>query len=56
MPYDGTDFEPQPKRAPPPVARDTLLCFGIFIAATGLLVLPLSLDGLVDLVRFLSRR
>ena len=56
MPFDGTDFEPQPKRPPPPVARDTLLCVAIFVAAMSLLVLPVSLDGLVDLVRFLSRR
>ena len=56
MPFDGTDFEPQPKRAPPPVARDTLLCVAIFAAAIGLLVLPISLHGLIDLVRYLSRR
>ncbi len=56
MPFDGTDFESEPKRAPPPVARDTLLCVAIFVAAMGLLVLPISLDGLIDLVRFLWRR
>jgi hypothetical protein len=56
MPFDGTDFEPQPTRPPPPVVRDTLLCVVVFVAAIGLLVLPVSLDGLVDLVRFLSRR
>lgn len=56
MPFDGTDFEPQPKRTPPPVARDTLLCVIVFVAAIGLLVLPISLDGLIDLVRYLSRR
>ncbi len=55
MPFDGTDFEPRPK-PPPPVARDTWLCVLVFIGAMGLLVLPLSLDGLVDLVRYLSRR
>ncbi len=56
MPFDGTDFEPQPKPAAPPAPRDTLLCVGIFLAAIGLLVLPISLDALVDLVRFLLRR
>ncbi len=56
MPFDGTDFEPRPEPPPPPVARDTVLCVILFIAAMGLLVLPLSLDGLVDLVRYLSRR
>ena len=55
MPFDGTDFEPQPKRPPPPVARDTVLCVVIFAAAMGLLLLPISLDGLVDLIKYLSR-
>ena len=56
MPFDGTDFEPQPKPPKAPVARDTLLCVAVFVLAMALLILPLSLDGLVDLIRFLSRR
>ncbi len=56
MPFDGADFELQPKRAPPPVPRNTMLCVVIFVAAICLLVLPISLDGLVDVVSYLSRR
>ena len=56
MPFDGGDFEPYRNKPKPPAPRDTGLCIAIFVVAVGLLVLPLSLDGLIDLIRYVSRR
>ena len=56
MPFDGTDFEPEPKRAPAPVPRNTFLCVVIFLLLMGLLIGPISMDALTDIVEYLKGR
>ncbi len=56
MPFDGTDFEPDRSQPKPPAPRDTGLCIAIFMVAVGLLILPISLDGLIDLIHYVFRK
>lgn len=61
MPFDGTDFDPQPP-TPPPRPRgmsrrdESILLWLALAFALGLLVLPVSADALVDIVRYVQGR
>ncbi len=55
MPFDATDFDPDPRPAPPPkrnVVKERVLC-GLAVAlALILLVLPISAGALVDVAHY----
>ncbi len=55
MPFDGTDFHPrkQPSRRKP---KETVLCVFFFIFAVSLLVMPISMGGIIDVVRYVQGR
>ena len=53
MPFDGRDFPQRPPRRP--TASDNTVSIIILAVAISLLVLPVSLDGLVDIIRYLRR-
>lgn len=59
LPFDGTDFEPRPP-APPPRPRrvskrdESILLWLALAFVLGLLVLPISADAFVDIVRFVQ--
>ena len=61
MPFDGTDFDPRPP-APPPRPRrmskrdESILLWLALAFVLGLLVAPISADGLVDIVRYVQGR
>jgi hypothetical protein len=54
MPFDGTDF-PERRRRIPAAKGEKLIRIMFAVAAIGLLVLPVSLGGLSDIVRYLQR-
>lgn len=54
MPFDGSDFPPRREPSGPPAPSDTLVCVFIAVVATALLVLPVSLDALVDVGKYLQ--
>ena len=57
MAFDSTGFEPwppRPKRSKAQVARERVLCVAVMILAAGVLIMPVSLAGLIDIARFLS--
>jgi hypothetical protein len=59
MPFDATDFEPDPKPAPLPkrnLAKERILCGLVMALALVLLALPISAGALVDMARYIGRR
>jgi hypothetical protein len=54
MPFDGTDF-PERGRRVPRAKGEKLLRIVCVAAAIGLLIMPISLGGLTDLVRYFQR-
>jgi hypothetical protein len=59
MAFDSTGFEPwppRPKRSKAQVARERVLCVAVMILAAGVLILPVSAAGLIDLVDYLWKR
>jgi hypothetical protein len=54
MPFDGTDF-PERGRRIPAAKGEKLLRIVFAVAAIGLLVLPVSLSGVTDIVRYFQR-
>ena len=54
MPFDGTDYQGRPgppKREP----SETGVLILVAVLAISLLLLPVSLGGLVDLIRYVQR-
>ena len=52
MPFDGADFPQRcdpPRRAP---SNDNAVTVMIVLIAFGLLVMPISLSGFIDIVRY----
>jgi len=57
MPFDATDFDPDPKPAPPPkrnVVKERVLCGLAMVLALILLVLPISAGALVDMAHYVG--
>ncbi len=54
MPFDGTDF-PERRRRVPSAKGERLLRIAFVIAAIGLLIMPVSLGGMTDIVRYFQR-
>jgi hypothetical protein len=54
MPFDGTDF-PERGRRIPSAKGEKLLRIVFVAAAIGLLIMPISLGGLTDIVRYFQR-
>ena len=57
MPFDGTDFDPRPPAPPPPPRRmskrdESILLWLALAFVLGLLILPISADALIDIVRY----
>ena len=55
MPFDGANFperRPQPDPAKP---SDTAVCLIIVVVAFSMLVLPISLQAFVDILKYLQR-
>ena len=54
MPFDGTNFSPNPpRRGPPRAPSDNAVSIIILAVALSLLVMPISLTALVDIVRYI---
>jgi hypothetical protein len=59
MPFDATDFEPDPKPAPPPkrnVVKERILCGLAMALALVLLALPISASAILDIARYVHGR
>jgi hypothetical protein len=58
MPFDATDFDPEPKAPPPPpkrnLVKERILCGLAMALALVLLVLPISAGALIDIVRYIG--
>jgi hypothetical protein len=58
MPFDATDFDPEPKApAPPPkrnLVKERILCGLAMALALVLLVLPISAGALIDIARYIG--
>jgi hypothetical protein len=57
MPFDATDFDPDPKPAPPPkrnLVKERVLCGLAMALAVILLALPISAGALVDMAHYVS--
>jgi hypothetical protein len=57
MPFDATDFDPDPKPAPPPkrnLVKERILCGLAMALAFILLVLPISAGALVDVAHYVG--
>jgi hypothetical protein len=57
MPFDATDFDPDPRPPQPPkrnVVKERVLCGLAMALALILLVLPISAGALVDMARYVS--
>jgi len=55
MPFDATDFNSDPKPAPPPkrnLVKERVLCGLAMVLALILLVLPISAGALVDVAHY----
>ncbi len=53
MPFDGADFEPRRKKPARSGPGDNLVTVLIVLLAIFMLVMPISLAGLVDTIRYL---
>lgn len=55
MPFDGTNFHPEPPAAPPgpQMPSDKVLSRFVLFLAIALIITPFSMFGLVDLVNSL---
>jgi len=59
MPFDATDFEPDPKPAPPPkrnLVKERILCGLAMALALVLLALPISASAILDIARYVHGR
>jgi hypothetical protein len=59
MPFDATDFEPDPKPAPPPkrnLVKERVLCGLAMALALVLLALPISAGAILDVARYVGGR
>jgi len=59
MAFDGAGFEPWPRREEPPPrpsAQTRILCYAGVAFALAMLIFPISVDGLIDLARYLWGR
>jgi len=58
LPFDATDFEPDPKPPPTPpkrnLVKERILCGLAMMLAVILLVLPISAGALVDMARYIA--
>ncbi|WP_158743114.1 hypothetical protein [Acidisphaera sp. L21] len=52
MPFDGSDFDPRPPRGRPPV-NETAMTVAVVLFALSMLIMPISLGGLVDIIRYI---
>ena len=53
MPFDGAGFPRYDDRPPRPSRQGDVACVIIIVLAFSLLVLPISLDALVDIVHYM---
>ena len=53
MPFDGTGFQPEPRGRGPSAPSDNMITMIIVAFALALLVMPISVAGLVDLVKYI---
>lgn len=54
MPFDGVDFQPKREQPDRPAANERIYSLLFLVIAIFLLVMPISMAGLVDIVRYLQ--
>ncbi len=54
MPFDGTNFKPEPEQPARPSAEERIFMILFVVIAITLLVMPISLAAVGDLVRYTS--
>ncbi|GAB0114717.1 hypothetical protein [Acidisoma sp. C75] len=56
MPFDGTNFLPEPSPQAPEMPSDKVISRFVLFLAISLFITPFSMFGLVDLVNFITGR
>lgn len=52
MPFDGTNFKPEPEQPARPSAQERIFLILFIVVAITALLMPISLAAIGDLVRF----
>lgn len=56
MPFDGTNFLPEPSQPYPEMPSDKIISRFVLFLAIAIFITPFSMFGLVDLVHFITGR